>query len=51
MPRSNDLAVLGGHGHLKAVGNPRGILDFANGYLEVFDFIELERICSPRNWT
>lgn len=29
----------------------RGILDFSNGYLEVFDFVELERIGSPRNWT
>lgn len=29
----------------------RGILDLSNGHLEVFDFAELERIGSPRNWT
>lgn len=27
-----------------------GILELSNGYLEVFDFVELERIGSPRNW-
>lgn len=29
----------------------RGIVDLSNGCLEVFDFVELERIGSPRNWT
>lgn len=29
----------------------RGILELSNGYLEVFDFDELERIGSPRRWS
>jgi CRP/FNR family transcriptional regulator len=29
----------------------RGILDLSNGYLDVLDFVELERIGSPKNWT
>ena len=33
---------------LSAIRRKRGILEFANGYLEVFDFVELERIGSPR---
>ena len=36
---------------LSAIRRKRGKLEFANGYLEVFDFVELGRIGTPRNWT